>query len=52
MNASLKPTLCGLAGAMALLAAGAAFSASRPSEAQVRYQQERAACMRGTVRPA
>ena len=48
MNPSLKPTLCGLAGAMALLAAGAAFSASRPSEAQVRYQQERAACMRGT----
>ncbi|MDP3762069.1 MAG: hypothetical protein Q8R01_16290 [Ramlibacter sp.] len=35
-------------GAIALLAAGAAGAASPMSEAQARYQKERAACMNGT----
>jgi hypothetical protein len=47
MSASLKPALCGLAGALALMAAGAAFAAPK-SEAQMRYQQERSACMSGS----
>jgi hypothetical protein len=47
MDASTKTALCGMAGAIALMAAGAAFAAPRASEAQMRYQQERSACMSG-----
>jgi len=47
MNAIHRSTLCGLAGAVTLLAASAALAAPKASEAQLRFQQERAACYNG-----
>lgn len=48
MNSFHRSALCGLAGAAALMLAGTAFAAPKASEAQLRYQEERAACYNGS----